>query len=89
MAQSRPSTTQQARTPSHGQLDPQTGRPVRTRPARRRRPPAFTTTAQTTEQLTTHFRHNPSAGVQAVLEALEELGIVTEQDDLYTLSGGS
>ncbi len=50
---------------------------------------ALATAPQTTDQLATQFNRNPVVAVQAVLEALEELGMVTEQDGLYTLSGSS
>lgn len=35
------------------------------------------------DQIATQFHRNPNAGVQSILEALEELGMVTEQDGLY------
>lgn len=50
---------------------------------------ALATAPQTAEQLASQFRRNPVAGVQSVLDALEELGIVTTQNGLYTLGGSS
>lgn len=49
---------------------------------------ALTTAPQPPEQLATRFKRNPVAAVQSVLDALQELGIVTGQDGLYTLEGG-
>ncbi len=51
---------------------------------------ALQTGPQTTTQLANQFRRNPTAAVQSVLDALQELGIVSQKDDsLYSLAGGN
>lgn len=45
---------------------------------------------QTAEQLASQFRGKRQDAVQSVLDALQELGIVTQKDDsLYSLAGGN
>ena len=39
------------------------------------------------EAIAARFKRTPRAGVQAVLEALEELGMVVREDGAYRLQG--
>lgn len=51
---------------------------------------ALQTGPQTAEQLASQFRGKRQDAVQSVLDALQELGIVTQKDDsLYSLAGGN
>lgn len=43
--------------------------------------------SQSAEAIAARFRRSPRAAVQAVLEALEELGMVRREADLFTLQG--